>query len=653
MAAKLSAADATCDSEIENDLPRPGAAAAAAIGDAITLQTGGDRIKVTLLAFIDPATIDNPNIDRLLRSVGNDDDLDASPEATRYVAVKLKMRNLGPTEGASRGEGLVHTCTGGRIIDGAGREHGPSFASVVGCSRAGVPNRGKPSAIGCYAFGLPNHAVASSYRLAIDDTAGEPRQWMEWRLSATATAGARPAAGPSPLERLAGGAEAWKAWRRANPLLDINLAGADLRGRDLRGFDLARVNLRHARLAGADLSDAILAGAEAESALFVECRLGGTNLRNAKLRRASFFKAYAPKADFFKAELANAILERVNAPHAIFRQAVMPEVNALQANLFEADLFDCRAATANFNEAFLERTNFAEAKLGGATLRSAYLRDAQLDGADLSGADLSQATLLWASLVRADLAGANLSHAMLTRANLTEADICGARVFGASAWNLRGRPRDQRGLTITGDDEATVTVDDLELAQFIHLLLTREKVRNVIETLTARTVLILGRFTPERKAILEAMAAELRRYNLLPIIFDFEALRSRDLTETVKILVGLSCFVIVDVTQPKSAPQELQATIPDYQVAFIPIMQAGEKPYAMLADFKKYDWLLQPVLEYETEERLLRAFKPAIIDRAWQKHQELVARRSQKLATVSIDTFLAGDVSGAAKPPTP
>ena len=64
------------------------------------------------------------------------------------------------------------------------------------------------------------------------------------------------------------------------------------------------------------------------------------------------------------------------------------------------------------------------------------------------------------------------------------------------------------------------------------------------------------------------MADKLRTCNLLPIIFDFERCTNRDFTETIKILAGLSLFVIVDPTKPKSAPQEVTATVPDYQIPF-------------------------------------------------------------------------------------
>ena len=51
------------------------------------------------------------------------------------------------------------------------------------------------------------------------------------------------------------------------------------------------------------------------------------------------------------------------------------------------------------------------------------------------------------------------------------------------------------------------------MAQFIYLLLHNEKIREVIDTITSKAVLILGRRTPARKAVLDAIRDELRRRN--------------------------------------------------------------------------------------------------------------------------------------------
>jgi hypothetical protein len=50
---------------------------------------------------------------------------------------------------------------------------------------------------------------------------------------------------------------------------------------------------------------------------------------------------------------------------------------------------------------------------------------------------------------------------------------------------------------------------------FGELLLHNQKVRDVIDTITSKVVLILGRFTDERKAVLDALREELRKRNYL------------------------------------------------------------------------------------------------------------------------------------------
>src|SRR6185369_14604398 len=107
-------------------------------------------------------------------------------------------------------------------------------------------------------------------------------------------------------------------------------------------------------------------------------------------------------------------------------------------------------------------------------------------------------------------------------------------------------------------------VDNLEIAQFVYLLLNNAKIRDVISTIAKKAVLILGRFNlPERKAILDGLRDKLREHGLVPIVFDFEKATERDFSETIKVLAGMSLFVIADVTNPKSTPLELQATVPD------------------------------------------------------------------------------------------
>src|SRR5262249_56896068 len=129
-----------------------------------------------------------------------------------------------------------------------------------------------------------------------------------------------------------------------------------------------------------------------------------------------------------------------------------------------------------------------------------------------------------------------LVASIVVETELTNADLTGCRIHGISAWGLKLEGTKQQNLVITEVGEPAITVDNIEVAQFIYLLLHNQKIREVIDTITSKTVLILGRFTDERKAVLDALREELRKRNYLPILFDFSVPATRDITETISLL---------------------------------------------------------------------------------------------------------------------
>jgi hypothetical protein len=233
------------------------------------------------------------------------------------------------------------------------------------------------------------------------------------------------------------------------------------------------------------------------------------------------------------------------------------------------------------------------------------LSSADLSVAKLTGATLIRADLTGATLIRANLSGATLNRTILVDTNLERAILTDCSVYGCAAWNLRLKGANQRDLIITPHNEPKITVDNLEVAQFIYLLLNNKNIRDVIDTIGKKAVLILGRFT-ERKHVLEAIRTAVRERDYLPIVFGFERPRDRDFTETVMTLAGMCLFIIADITKPKSVPLELQATVPNYMIPFVPILQEGEEPFSMFQDLwqKHRDWVLNP-LRYDSVERLV------------------------------------------------
>jgi hypothetical protein len=169
----------------------------------------------------------------------------------------------------------------------------------------------------------------------------------------------------------------------------------------------------------------------------------------------------------------------------------------------------------------------------------------------------TERTWLGRTSPRRTSAGANLIGT-----NVAGADLTGCRVYGISAWDLDLEGADQKNLIITRYGQPEITVDNLEVAQFTYLLLNNERVRHVIDTITSKVVLILGRFTPERKLVLDALREELRQRNYTPVLFDFEKPASKDLTGTIQTLANMARFVIVDLTDPSSVPPELAMMVP-------------------------------------------------------------------------------------------
>ena len=207
-------------------------------------------------------------------------------------------------------------------------------------------------------------------------------------------------------------------------------------------------------------------------------------------------------------------------------------------------------------------TNLSHADFIGADLSRSYFNGALLFSANLINTNLTQA-----NFSGADLSGSNLSYA-----NLYKADFTGCRVHAISTWKIRLEETTQLGLVITRQDEPTITVDNLELAQFIYLLLEHKKLRDVLNATVKKGILLLGHFQHGGLELLQAIAAKLRDMNYLPIIFDFPRPDQQNARETVKTLTGLSRFVIAELSGP-SVPLELEATIPNFEIPFVPIIE--------------------------------------------------------------------------------
>jgi uncharacterized protein YjbI with pentapeptide repeats len=409
------------------------------------------------------------------------------------------------------------------------------------------------------------------------------------------------------------GKEAISEWRQRYPDAQMNLEGADLEGTDLSGSasfsgsDLYEVHPRishfmGANVGGADLIRANLGGANLKGAYLYEANLGDANLSGADLSGAKLGRAYLYGANLSSANLSNTNLERATLDYANLKKANLSHAALTLATLRHADL--------------------SEAVLFYATLLLANADVANMEKALLYGANLNGISLKSSNLKGAWLPECYIEGAQLTNTNLEEANISGCHVHGASVWNVKLDGAKQDNLIITPSNEPKIVVDNLEMAQFLYLLINNEKLRGIIETITSKVVLILGRFTPKRKEVLDKLREALRARGYLPILFDFEGPYSRDLTETVSLLAHMARFIIADLTDPKSIPQELQRTVESLpSVPVQPLLASSDREYGMFEHFKWYPWVL-PIHVYDDQKDLLAALEEKVIDPAEAKAAE-------------------------------
>ncbi|MBV8858491.1 MAG: pentapeptide repeat-containing protein [Acidobacteria bacterium] len=266
--------------------------------------------------------------------------------------------------------------------------------------------------------------------------------------------------------------------------------------------------------------------------------------------------------------------------------------------------------------------------MNGVNFNGAALYEANFSWADLSGANLTRANLTHVNFARANLSQAtiveaNLSHSRFHHTDLSRAQVADCTVHGITAWSVNLEGARQSNLTITDPYEYRVTVDNLAVAQFVYLLLNNEDVRTILNSLSSKVVLILGRFAPERKEVLDRIRERLRQLDYLPVIFDFRQPSNRDLTETVTTLAHMARFIIADITDPKSVPQELQAIVPNLpSVPVQPLLLSSAEEYAMFEHFKRYPWVLK-TYRYDSVADAVASVQERIINPAESKAKEL------------------------------
>ena len=353
------------------------------------------------------------------------------------------------------------------------------------------------------------------------------------------------------------------------------------------------------------------------------------DLTNIDLSRKKFPREMnLRKTDFSGSNLASLFV-----PSANFYEAKFVGANLSHLDAVNSDFQSCNASHADFTSSLLLSTDFSSANLSNAKLVGARMSQSKFWSANLSEADLTDSDMQWVDMMDAELVGAKLIRTNLALTRFLRTNLCGAtltecNVHGTSAWRVKTDfQTTQTELIITDPADPPLRVDDLEVAQFIFLLMNHSKLRNAIDSVTKKGVLLLGRFGDGGLSILQAIAAELRNNGYLPFIFDFECPADRNLTETVKTLVGISRFVVVDLSGP-SVPQELYATVPHFKIPVVPILESDRKKNAMVNDILEYPWVVKPILRFKS----INVLRTNIVSKVIAPAEKILAsRRKYKL----------------------
>src|SRR6266436_5501963 len=382
------------------------------------------------------------------------------------------------------------------------------------------------------------------------------------------------------LDVMSRGVAVWNRWLQDNPDAYIDLRDADLFSRfgerttTGEKFPLPNLDLHDANLSGASLAKLDLTGANLSAVYAVRA-----NFQAAKLNDANLAGAYMTESDF--------ILARINR--------------------------------ADMRIACLSHSNLFMAEINNSNMRRAGLASSQI----------SQCEFVDAILAQVDFEDASLRNSDLTRANLTGADLNNCRVFGTSVWKTSLDNTRQTNLIITPAGEPELTTDNLKVAQFIYLILNNQEVREIIDSITSKVVLVLGRFTEERKPVLDAIRQKLGELNYIPVMFDFTRPSSKTFIGTIKTLASMTRFVIADLTDARVVIQEIDVILREYPgVPVQPVLLAGQRPPDVILDYTDFDTFLDIYL-YRDREMLLANLVEHLIAPAEDKIADILSRRSR------------------------
>ena len=124
--------------------------------------------------------------------------------------------------------------------------------------------------------------------------------------------------------------------------------------------------------------------------------------------------------------------------------------------------------------------------------------------------------------------------------------------------------------------------------------------------------------------MLDALRNSLREHDRTPVVFDFDVPSTTNVTDTVKLLAQLARYVIVDLSDPNSAPYVLGviSMLGLDSTPVVPLIVSGQRPFPMLADVLQKRWSTE-LITYQDRDDLITNLGEKLLKPAEAKVREL------------------------------
>lgn len=300
-----------------------------------------------------------------------------------------------------------------------------------------------------------------------------------------------------------------------------------------------------------------------------------------------------------------------------------------KSNLNKVKFINCQFKKANFSGADLSNTTFQNCSFELTNMLNANLSVGHFENCNFLGANLVATSLYKAIFKNCMLHNCNLMWAQIIETTFFDSSFYRCRLYAASIWNVNIENTSQTEFIITKREEIEISVDHLEIAQFLYLMINNSKIKNIIETLTSKIILILGRFTDERKPILNDIKDRIRTIGYIPVIFDFAKPEGKDYMEPVLLIAQLARFVIADFSDPKIILEEIPRIVDNTSTVIIPIITLGQREPSTLYNMRINRLTILDTYHYSELEELLSTLVDTLLPKAEERLRELQERRNR------------------------